>query len=167
MKCPICRNDNDRVIDSRTAHEGFAIRRRRECLTCNRRFTTYERVEEPELFVVKKDGGRAPYEREKIRQGIERACYKRPISGERIDAVVMAVENEFLTNYDGEIPTKSIGEIVMRHLRELDNVAFVRFASVYREFADVRDFVQELKPILAEQERRAKSKAVDAVSDEA
>lgn len=158
MKCPFCRNDNDRVIDSRTAHEGFAIRRRRECLTCNRRFTTYEKVEEPEIFVIKKDGGRAPYERDKVLQGIARACYKRPISGEQIDALVMAVENEFLNGHETEIPTKTIGELVMKHLRQVDHVAFVRFASVYREFADVRDFVQELKPILAEQERRAKTK---------
>lgn len=155
MKCPFCQHDNDKVIDSRTSQDGFAIRRRRVCQSCDRRFTTYEKVEQPALFVIKKDGGRAPYDRNKIRLGVERACYKRPLTGEQLEALVMNVETEVLAGQETEISTKRIGELVMKFLRQLDHVAFVRFASVYRDFADVRDFVQELRPILAEQEKRA------------
>ena len=150
MKCPFCQLDNDRVIDSRASEDGFAIRRRRECLDCKRRYTTYERIEELASKVVKKDGTRVPFERDKLKRGLEKACWKRPISDEQIDAVVSAVEGDVYTNFDGEVPSQYLGELVMRHLRSLDQVAFVRFASVYREFKDVRDFVDELGPMLEE-----------------
>jgi transcriptional repressor NrdR len=146
MLCPFCRKSETRVIDSR-ASEDFAIRRRRECLNlkCGKRFTTYEKIEETPLKVVKKDGTRVPFDRGKIFLGVEKACYKRPVSSEQIDRLVAQVESE---NYEGEVPSRSIGELVFNSLREVDQVAFVRFASVYREFQDVNDFVEELEPIL-------------------
>lgn len=150
MKCPFCQVDNDRVIDSRTSQDGFAIRRRRECLDCRRRFTTYERIEELSIRVVKKDGGRVPFQRDKIKLGLEKACWKRPISDAQIEAIVAAVEEDVYSNHDTEVESRYLGEMVMRHLRLLDQVAFVRFASVYREFQDVRDFVEELEPMLKE-----------------
>jgi transcriptional repressor NrdR len=153
MKCPFCRVDNDRVIDSRASEDGFAIRRRRECLDCKRRYTTYERIEEWAIKVVKKDGSRTPFERDKIKRGLEKACWKRPISEEQIEATVSAIESEIYANFDSEVPSQTLGELVMRHLRQLDQVAFVRFASVYREFKDVRDFVEELEPMLEEKRR--------------
>jgi transcriptional repressor NrdR len=148
MICPFCRVDNDRVIDSRTSQDGLAIRRRRECLHCKRRFTTYERVEEMSLKVIKKDGNRVPFEREKIKRGLEKACWKRPIGENDVERVVTNIENEVYKTYDSEIPSGELGELVMRHLRRLDQIAYVRFASVYREFKDVREFVSELEPML-------------------
>ena len=148
MRCPFCRLDNDRVIDSRASEDGFAIRRRRECLDCKRRYSTYERLEEMSLKVVKKHGGREPFSREKMRQGLARACWKRPISDEQIDGVVARVETEVYANFDSEVDSEHLGALVIRYLGELDQVAFVRFASVYREFKDVRDFVDELQPML-------------------
>lgn len=156
MRCPYCRVDNDRVIDSRTGQDGFAIRRRRECVHCTRRFTTYERVEEPVLNVVKKDGVREPFDREKIRSGLQKALWKRPVGEEQIEAIVAAIENDAFTNFETEVDSSYLGNQLMQHLRELDQVAYVRFASVYREFKDVRDFVQELQPILAEGKRTPK-----------
>jgi transcriptional repressor NrdR len=147
MRCPFCRYDNDRVIDSRGTEE-FAIRRRRECLHCKRRFTTYERVEEIVVKVVKKNGVREPFNREKLRAGFTKACWKRPISDEQIDAAVSRVEGEIYANYEHEIDSKTLGALAMKQLAGLDQVAFVRFASVYREFKDVRDFVDELQPML-------------------
>lgn len=154
MKCPFCRVDHDRVIDSRASQDGFAIRRRRECLHCRRRYTTYERIEELQIKVVKKDGVRVPFERDKLRRGLEKACWKRPISDDQIEAVVMAVEADVHAQFDTEVPTQYLGEQVMQHLRKLDQVAYVRFASVYREFGDVRDFVEELEPMLEERRER-------------
>ena len=136
------------MVDSRAAEDAAAIRRRRECLRCGCRFTTYERLEEMPIKVVKKDGVREPFIREKIRLGLAKACWKRPISDEQIDSVVSAVENEIYANYEHEIDSKTLGEMVMQRLGQLDQVAFVRFASVYREFKDVRDFVDELTPML-------------------
>jgi transcriptional repressor NrdR len=156
MRCPYCRVDNDKVIDSRTGQDGFAIRRRRECVHCARRFTTYERVEEPVLNVVKKDGVREPFNREKIKVGLLKACWKRPVGDEQIEAIVAAVEDEAYANFDNEVESRYLGNLLMQKLRDLDQVAFVRFASVYREFKDVRDFVQELQPILAEAKRSPK-----------
>jgi transcriptional repressor NrdR len=153
MKCPFCRVDNDRVIDSRASEDGFAIRRRRECLDCRRRYTTYERIEEWAIKVVKKDGSRTPFERDKIKRGLEKACWKRPISEEQIETIVSAIESEIYANFESEVQSQTLGELVMRHLRQLDQVAFVRFASVYREFKDVRDFVDELEPMLEEKRR--------------
>ncbi|MCS7304837.1 MAG: transcriptional regulator NrdR [Thermoguttaceae bacterium] len=149
MKCPFCRQDNDRVIDSRASEDGEAIRRRRECLNCLRRFTTYERVEGG-LKVIKKDGSREPFDRMKIKRGLEKACWKRPISDSQLEAIVSAVQEHVENNYDVEVESRVIGELVMDHLRRLDQVAYVRFASVYRQFQDVRDFVKELRPMLAE-----------------
>lgn len=154
MKCPFCRIDNDRVVDSRTNEDGTTIRRRRECLACRRRYTTYERVEEAVIKVIKKDGGRVPFEREKIRQGLEKACWKRPVSLAQIEQVVTDIERDVYETCESEIESRHLGDMVMRHLRQLDQVAFVRFASVYREFKDVRDFVDELEPMLAERERQ-------------
>jgi transcriptional repressor NrdR len=154
MKCPNCLADNDRVLDSRASQDGFAIRRRRECLACRRRYTTYERIEATALKIIKKDGSREPFDRQKIKQGLEKACWKRPIGEEQIEAVVAAVENDLEAKLDTEIPSRDVGEMVMRRLRELDAVAYVRFASVYRRFSDARDFVAELSPMLAEQRKR-------------
>lgn len=150
MRCPFCRVDNDRVIDSRASQDGFAIRRRRECLACRRRYTTYERIEETAIKVVKKDGVRDAFQREKIKKGLEKACWKRPVSDEQIEAVVSAIEADVYANFDTEVESRYLGEMVMKQLRQLDQVAFVRFASVYREFEDVRDFVEELGPMLEE-----------------
>jgi transcriptional repressor NrdR len=154
MKCPYCRVDNDRVTDSRASEDGFAIRRRRECVHCRRRYTTYERIEEQTIKVVKKDGVRFPFERDKIKRGLQKACWKRPISDERIESVVSAIEIEVYANFDSEVESRYLGELAMQHLRQLDQVAYVRFASVYRDFADVRDFVEELQPMLEKTDQR-------------
>jgi transcriptional repressor NrdR len=159
MKCPFCQEDNDRVIDSRASQDGFAIRRRRECLHCGQRFTTYERIEGAAIKIIKKDGTREPFDRVKIKRGLEKACWKRPVSESQLESVVTAVENELESRFDLEIPSGDVGECVMRHLRTLDQVAYVRFASVYRQFEDVHDFVHELQPMLAEAKRRASQRA--------
>jgi len=148
MRCPFCRADNDRVIDSRASEDGYAIRRRRECFDCKRRYTTYERLEEMAIKVVKKHGERQPFSREKMRQGLEKACWKRPISDEQIDTIIAAVETDVYGNFDQEVESRDLGSLVMEKLGAIDQVAFVRFASVYREFKDVRDFVDELQPML-------------------
>jgi len=153
MKCPSCQSDNDRVIDSRTSQDGFAIRRRRECLACRRRYTTYERIERRVIKVVKKDGSREPFARNKIKQGLEKACEKRPISEDQLEAVVAAAENDIEANFESEVESRYLGELVMRHLRDLDQVAYVRFASVYRQFEDVQDFLSELKAMLTASQR--------------
>lgn len=151
MRCPFCRADNDRVIDSRAGDDGSSIRRRRECVGCRRRFTTYERVERQLLSVVKKGGEREPFDRDKIKRGLAKACWKRPVSEDDIERVVAALEGELYGTYETDVPSRVLGERLMELLRGLDQVAFVRFASVYREFQDVRDFVEELEPILASQ----------------
>jgi len=147
MRCPYCKVDNDKVIDSRTTSEGLAIRRRRECLGCSRRFTTYETVEEAPIRVVKKDGMRQEFDRKKILQGLKKACEKRPVSTEALDKVVAEIEIRIVEEFDREVSTKFIGEMAMEKLRTLDQVAYVRFASVYREFSDIRAFVTELEGI--------------------
>ena len=152
MKCPFCDVDRDKVMDSRASEDDSTIRRRRLCLNCDRRFTTYERYERTTLKVIKKNNVRQPYEREKIRSGLERACWKRPISAEQIEAIVTAIETEVFDDFEDEIDSRTLGEMVMDRLRTLDQVAFVRFASVYREFKDVRDFVQELQPMLRQRQ---------------
>ena len=158
MKCPYCRSDNDKVIDSRTSEDGQAVRRRRQCVSCLRRYTTYERVEGTNLRVVKKDGGRVPFDREKIRRGLEKACWKRPISVEQIEAIISAIEDDVYSQFDTEVESQYVGELVMKQLRLLDQVAYVRFASVYREFEDARDFVQELEPMIQESLRKPAAK---------
>jgi transcriptional repressor NrdR len=156
MKCPFCRLDNDRVIDSRSCQDGFAIRRRRQCLKCKRRYTTYERLEESTIKVVKKDGSRVPFQRDKIKRGLERACWKRPISDHEIEQTVAGIENDVYTSFENEIDSHRLGELVMDHLRNLDEVAFVRFVSVYRQFEDASDFVEELRPFLANPKKTPK-----------
>ena len=149
MKCPFCDVDRDKVMDSRASEDDSTIRRRRLCLNCDRRFTTYERYERTTLKVIKKNNVRQPYEREKIRSGLERACWKRPISDAKLEAIVTEVENHVGAYCESEVESRELGELVMRHLRELDQVAYVRFASVYRQFEDADDFVDELKAIAA------------------
>lgn len=145
MKCPSCGHPDSRVIDSRGAHEGEAIRRRRECEKCGRRFTTYERIEERPPVVVKKNGSRVPYNREKVMESISIACRKRDIPMEKLEAVVDRLEREFSERAGGEITTDEIGAGIMGALRGLDQVAYVRFASVYREFRDIDQFLEEVK----------------------
>jgi transcriptional repressor NrdR len=164
MQCPFCRIDNDRVIDSRAVDDGFSIRRRRECLNCKKRFTTYERTEEPAIKVVKKSGIRELFDREKLKRGLAKACWKRPISDEKIDAICAEIEAEMSANFETEVNSDFLGELAMQHLRDLDQVAFVRFASVYREFKDVRDFVEELQPMLAENRAEISGKPPSAGS---
>jgi transcriptional repressor NrdR len=149
MMCPFCRKGETKVIDS-LASEDFVIRRRRQCLNedCERRFTTYEKIEESPLKVIKKDGSRVPFEAQKIRAGLEKACWKRPVTSEQIEAIVSAVEADVYAHFEMEVPSSYIGERIFEALREVDEVAFVRFASVYREFQDVNDFVEELEPML-------------------
>jgi transcriptional repressor NrdR len=148
MRCPFCQRDHDRVMDSRASEDGYVIRRRRECLHCKRRYTTYERLEELGMKVVKKDGIREPFSREKIRAGLGKACWKRPISDEQLEGIVAHVESYMYANCGGEIESSKVGELVMERLAHVDQVAYVRFASVYRRFKDVRDFVDELQPML-------------------
>ena len=148
MRCPYCRIDNDRVIDSRVSQDGFAIRRRRECSHCKKRFTTYERLEEMGIKVVKKNNVREPFDREKIRAGLAKACWKRPVSDEQIEQIVSLIESDVYATGENEVDSPLLGELVMQRLAAVDQVAFVRFASVYRRFKDVRDFVDELQPIL-------------------
>ena len=155
MRCPYCRHDETKVIDSRTSAD-FAIRRRRECLKCSRRFTTFEKIEELPIKVIKKDGSRVPFNREKIREGLEKACYKRPVSEQQIESLISDTEAEEYENYEREVPSRVIGELVIEQLRKLDQVAFVRFASVYREFKDVNDFVEELGSMLKQRSAQGK-----------
>ena len=148
MKCPYCSNTDTRVIDSRPAEDGSSIRRRRCCDECGKRFTTYEKVETIPLIVIKKDSNREQYDRAKIEGGVLRACYKRPVSAADIQKAMEKIETAIFNLEEKEIPTSVIGEIVMDHLKDLDDVAYVRFASVYREFKDVNTFMSEIKKIL-------------------
>ena len=147
MKCPFCDALEDRVVDSRMAREGGVIRRRRECFACKRRYTTYERVEESLPLVIKKDGRREPFDRLKILAGLKKACEKRPISIATIEAVTDQIEKHVQESGETEIPSRTVGEEVMRQLHQLDQVAYVRFASVYREFKDIGQFMEELKAL--------------------
>jgi transcriptional repressor NrdR len=148
VKCPFCKADDDRVVDSRASADGFAIRRRRECLSCSRRYTTYERIEESPIRVVKKDGSREPFERRKILAGLMKACEKRPVSIDTLDEIVSRIEHQVTDQFEREVPSKFLGRLVMRELRKVDQVAYVRFASVYRDFKDVAEFVEEIRPML-------------------
>lgn len=147
MKCPACSKDNDKVLESRTIGEGSAVRRRRECLECKARFTSYERVEERPLIVIKKDLSRQPYSRDKLISGIRKACEKRPVSTDDIELICDDVEKYLYSEYGREVPTVKIGEIVMNKLQSLDKIAYIRFASVYRQFEKVSDFVKEIKEL--------------------
>lgn len=144
MRCPFCHLDEDRVLDTRTAEGGYLIRRKRVCTNCNRRFGTVEKIEQLTLRVVKRDETREPLDREKIRRGIERACSKRPVTSERIEQVVQSIESDIYNEYEAEIPAREVGDIVMSHLAKLDEVAYIRFASVYQEFHSAEDFIREV-----------------------
>ncbi|MCR5251381.1 MAG: transcriptional regulator NrdR [Lachnospiraceae bacterium] len=148
MKCPFCGHENTRVVDSRPADDNASIRRRRVCDECDKRFTTYEKVETIPLIVIKKDNAREAYDRKKIEAGVLRACHKRPISAEQITHLVDEVETEVFKREEKEVPSAVIGEIVMEKLENLEAVAYVRFASVYREFKDINTFMDELKKVL-------------------
>ena len=148
MKCPFCSHENTRVIDSSPAEDNNSIRRRRVCDECGKRFTTYEKIETIPLIIIKKDNNREAYDRAKIEAGVLRACHKRPVSAQQITTLVDEVENEIFNREEREIPSGTIGELVMNKLKDLDAVAYVRFASVYREFKDVNTFMDELKSVL-------------------
>jgi transcriptional repressor NrdR len=149
MKCPFCGESDNKVIDSRMSKDGNVIRRRRECIPCSRRFTTYEHIEEIPIMIIKKDGRREVFNREKVRSGMKKACEKRDISINVIEEFIEDLERDLKETGEKEIPSRIIGERIMAKLHELDDVAYVRFASVYREFKDVNDFVSELKSLLS------------------
>lgn len=148
MKCPFCGHQEDKVVDSRESGEGVSIRRRRECLKCERRFTTYEKIEEVPLKVVKKDNTREDYDRHKLLSGILKACEKRPVSMEQVETVVDEIERAIEKGHEQEVGSKEIGELVMEKLHNLDEVAYIRFASVYRQFKDVNEFMDVIKKLL-------------------
>ena len=148
MQCPFCGQDNDKVVDSRSSEGGCAVRRRRECLACGRRYTTYERAEEAlRITVIKKDGSREPYDRRKIIAGLQKACYKRPVVDEDIRRIVEMAEEDIFRSYDKEVPSDFIGDVVSERLRGIDKIAYVRFASVYRQFTDVGELIHEAQQI--------------------
>ena len=149
MKCPFCKHDDDKVIDSRSSNEGAVVRRRRECTKCDRRYTTYERVEETPILVIKKGGEREPYDRSKVLSGIRKACEKRPVSAESQEAIVLELEKLIDDKYEREVSSAVVGEFLMKRLSAIDEVAYVRFASVYRQFKDINHFMKELKTLLS------------------
>ncbi|MCM8780549.1 MAG: transcriptional regulator NrdR [Candidatus Omnitrophica bacterium] len=158
MKCPYCGYREDKVVDSRATQEGSSIRRRRECMQCGKRFTTYEYIEELAIMVIKKDGRRQPFDRKKVLAGIVKACEKRPISMDKMTEIVTQVERQIHKKYEREVPAAKIGEMVMEKLKALDDVAYVRFASVYRQFKDLGQFMEELKGILEKRHKRHRSR---------
>lgn len=164
MQCLFCKADNDKVINSRTSVDGLSIKRRRECLGCGRRYTTYERIEESPLRVVKKDGTRESFDRRKILKGLERACEKRPVSTDTLENIVNEIEREIYNKFDREVTTNFIGALVMQKLKILDAVAYVRFASVYREFKDISEFIDELKPLMTNVPKKKKDGSNDSRS---
>ncbi|HCV21830.1 MAG TPA: transcriptional regulator NrdR [Candidatus Latescibacteria bacterium] len=145
MRCPFCNHQDDRVVDSRSCRDGQAIRRRRECTNCDNRFTTYEYIEHAPLTVIKRDGNREPFDRSKLQKKIELACYKTTVSAERMEELIDQVESDLSNLAEREVPSKQIGELVMEALKELNDVAYVRYASVYRQFKDRSDFMRELE----------------------
>lgn len=154
MRCPFCRKDEDKVIDSRSTDQGRVIRRRRQCMACGKRFTTYEHVEEnPRVWVIKKDGSRVPYDRQKVLDGLEKACYKRPVEAQAMRRVVDEVEEELFSRHESEIEAVHIGTAVIDRLKKLDHVAYVRFASVYKQFRDLDDLIAEVREVLESHER--------------
>jgi transcriptional repressor NrdR len=156
MKCPYCGFQQDKVIDSRESKDADSIRRRRECEGCNKRFTTYERIDEVPYMVVKKDGRREKFERQKVLNGLLRACEKRPVASSRLEAIVDETETYIIDSPERERSTSEIGELIMAHLRQIDTVAYIRFASVYRDFKDVSEFKAELEELLSSREARRK-----------
>lgn len=163
MRCPFCKDDHDRVIDSRSSDTARVIRRRRQCLACKRRFTTYEKISESfKLYVVKKDSSRVPYDREKIVAGLQKACYKRPVSAEQVQQIADSVEEDIFRNFDKEVSSAFIGESVMKHLQTIDKVAYIRFASVYRDFKDAGELIEEVTEALQHSEIIGQPKLFDA-----
>ena len=150
MRCPFCAHPESKVVDSRPSDEGASIRRRRECLECHKRFTTYETMESLPLVVIKKDSSREPFDRQKLLNAMVRACAKRPVSYESLERAVSSIEQTLLSSYDREIPSVRIGELTMQELKKIDEVAYVRFASVYRQFADVESFFNELQKLMGD-----------------
>ena len=162
MRCPFCKEDKDRVVDSRSSDSGRVIRRRRQCLVCERRFTTYEKTSESfKLHVVKKDKSRVPYDREKVIVGLQKACYKRPVSAEEIQLVADKAEEDVFRRFDKEVTSAFLGECIMKHLRDLDKVAYIRFASVYREFQDAGDLLDEVTRAIHDTESTEQLKLFD------
>ncbi|MBN2457252.1 MAG: transcriptional repressor NrdR [Sedimentisphaerales bacterium] len=163
MRCPFCKEDHDRVIDSRSSDSGRAIRRRRQCMACGRRFTTYEKIgESSKLYVVKKDNSRVPYERDKVVAGLQKACYKRKVPAEGIQQIADKVEEDIFRSFDKEVPSGFIGERIMRYLRQTDKVAYIRFASVYRDFKDASELIDEVRQAIAEGEFAGQQKLFDS-----
>jgi len=162
VRCPFCKEDRDKVVDSRSSDSGRVIRRRRQCLICKRRFTTYEKTGESfKLYVIKKDKSRVPYDRDKIVGGLQKACYKRPVSAEQIQHVADKVEEDIFKNFDKEVSSAFIGESVMKRLRTVDKVAYIRFASVYRDFKDAGDLIEEVSRVIKEAEPMEQLKLFD------
>ena len=162
MRCPFCKEDLDKVVDSRSSDSSRVIRRRRQCLACKRRFTTYEKVGESfKLYVVKKDNLRVPYDRDKVVAGLQKACYKRPVSAEQIQQIADKAEEDIFRNFDKEVSSAFIGESVMKHLRGADKVAYIRFASVYRDFKDADELLEEVRQAIAEGEHAGQPKLFD------
>jgi transcriptional repressor NrdR len=162
VRCPFCKEDKDRVIDSRSSDAGRVIRRRRQCLVCKRRFTTYEKIgENIKLHVVKKDRSRVPYDRDKIVVGVQKACYKRPVSAEQIQQIADKTEEDIFRRFDKEVSSAFIGDCVMKHLRDVDKVAYIRFASVYREFKDAGELIEEVSKAIQESEPTDQLKLFD------
>ena len=159
MRCPFCKEDRDKVVDSRSSDSGRIIRRRRQCLVCKRRFTTYEKIGESfKLYVVKKDESRIPYDRDKVVAGLQKACYKRPVSAEQVQQVADRVEEDIFRKFDKEVSSAFVGDSVMRHLRLVDKVAYIRFASVYRDFKDAGELIEEVREAIEETEHVGQSK---------
>ena len=151
MRCPFCKEEQDKVIDSRSSDGGRIIRRRRQCLACNKRFTTYEKTSESfRMYVIKKDSSRVPYDREKIIAGLQKACYKRSVSAEQVRQIADKVEEDIFRNFDKEVTSSFIGESVIKHLRDVDKVAYIRFASVYRDFKDAGEFIDEITQAISQ-----------------
>jgi len=162
VRCPFCRESNDKVIDSRSSDSGRVIRRRRQCLCCDRRFTTYEKVgESTRLYVIKKDNTRVPYDRDKVIAGLSKACYKRKVTAEQIQQIADRVEEDIFRDFEREVTSAFIGESVMEHLRGLDKVAYIRFASVYRDFKDAGELIEEVSQAIAEAKESGQPKLFD------
>jgi len=162
VRCPFCKEGKDRVIDSRSSDSGRVIRRRRECLSCKRRFTTYEKIaDSTRLYVIKKDNTRVPYDRDKVIAGLAKACYKRRVTAEQIQQVAEKVEEDIFRNFDKEVTSVFIGDSVIKHLRGLDKVAYIRFASVYRDFKDAGELIEEVSQAIAESEHFGQRKLFD------
>jgi len=162
VRCPFCKEDHDRVIDSRSSDAGRVIRRRRQCMACERRFTTYEKIGESfKLYVVKKDDSRIPYDRDKVIGGLRKACYKRPVSAEQIQQIADKVEEDIFRRFDKEVSSAFIGESVMKHLRAVDKVAYIRFASVYRDFEDAGELINEVSQAIRDVDHIGQPKLFD------